>query len=67
MDDLWLEPYKLILRPKVYSNAIYVILIGKVSQMPNTIRSTSILRQEMLKGVKSFSISKKTEYFGKII
>jgi len=36
MDDLFVEPYKLILRPKLYSNAIYIILIGKVSTMPNT-------------------------------
>jgi hypothetical protein len=36
MDDLFVEPYKLVLRPKLYSNAIYVILIGKVSSMPNT-------------------------------
>lgn len=31
MDDLFIEPYKIILRPKIYSNAIYVILLGKIS------------------------------------
>ena len=36
MEDLFVEPYKLILRPKLFSNAIYVVLIGKVSTMPNT-------------------------------
>ena len=31
MDDVFTEPNKVVLRPKQNSNAIYCVLIGKVS------------------------------------
>lgn len=31
MDDIFCEPNKIILAPKSYSNALYVVLLGKIS------------------------------------
>ena len=45
MEDIFVEPNKIILRPIKRSNCIFVILIGNVSILPNTHVSQEILRQ----------------------
>ncbi|KRX03617.1 Cyclic nucleotide-binding protein [Pseudocohnilembus persalinus] len=45
MDDIFCEPNKIILSPKKYSNALYVVLLGKISQIPNTQKAHQILKQ----------------------
>lgn len=44
MDDIFVEPHKVVIRPKMYSNAIYIVLMGKISHMPNNPRTANILR-----------------------
>lgn len=44
MQDIFLEPKTLILRPKLRSNALYIILIGKVAQLENNQQTNQIIK-----------------------
>lgn len=45
MDDVFLPTNKLIMGPKEYSNAMYIVLMGKVSELWNSQQTQQILRQ----------------------